>query len=177
MNKTIDLMSVYEIASNISMSEAAKSAVKAAVREQCSFNRIVKDMKSAAIYPLLAETLKAVGVNSREELTVANIKSMIAPSFIKTVTKKVDGEEKEQTVICTIRKRYESDEAQLCGKDGRPLCKIVDGKAVPRTQKVVRLDEDGEKVIKDYTLCAVKNWTIQGLLNLLAQSKVVRDNK
>ena len=169
------MMSVYELSTNLSMSDEAKKAVKAAMREQCSFNRIVKDMKSAAIYPLLSSVLETVGVNSREELTVANIKSMIAPCFIKTVTRKVDGEEKEMQVICTIRKRYESDEAQLYNKEGKPLCKIVDGKAVPRTQKVVRLDEEGEKVIKDYQLAEVKTWTIQGLLNLLAQSKVVRD--
>lgn len=175
MTTNIDLMSVYELATNLSMSDSAKAAVKAAIREQCSFNRVIKDMKCAAIYPLLSDTLAKVGVNSKEELSVAKVKGLIAPELQKSVMKKVDGEEKEQTVICTIRKRYETVSAFVCDESGRKLCKVVDGKAVPRTQKVVKLDELGEKVIKDYELCEVHTWTIQTVLNLLAQSKIIRE--
>lgn len=175
--KSLDLMSVYELGSNISMTEEAKSAVKAAVKEQTSLNRIIKDMRSAAIYPHIAEVLRSVGIETSEELTIKNVKQLVAPELTKVVIKKVDGVEKEQAVICTIRKRYESVEVFITDEAGRKLCKVVGGKAVPRTQKVVKLDEDGEKVIKDYQLCEVHTWTIQGLLNVLAQSRVIREAK
>ena len=167
-------MSVYEVASNVITNNA--KGIATANKEAYSFNRVLKVMKSKGVYEHLAEALSSVGIGTAAELTLKNVRSKIAPELTKVVERKNEaGEKVQMSVVCTIRKRYESDEVNLMGNDGKPLCKVVNGKAVPRTQKVVRLDEEGEKVIKDYILCEVKSWNIALVLTLLAQSKAIRE--
>lgn len=167
------MQSVYEVASNV-LTINAKGIAKAN-REALSLNKVCKVMQSKEVYPYLASALESVGINSREEMTLKNVKSLIASELTKeeTVKDKETKTEKKVQVICTIRKKYESEEVQLTDKEGRPLWDAKNNK--PRTAKVCKLDDAGERVIKEYTLCKVSAWNIALVLTLLAQSKAIKE--
>lgn len=170
---TNKMQSVYEIASNV-ITNNAKGIAKAN-KEAMSLNKVCKVMQSKEVYPHLAAALAQVGINSREEMTLKNVKTLIASELTKeeTIKDKETKSEKKVQVICTIRKKYESEEVQLFNKEGKPIWDAKNNKA--RTAKVCKLDEEGERIIKEYTLCKVSAWNIALVLTLLAQSKAIKE--
>ena len=149
-----------------------KNVLKA-TKDGMNLNRVIRMMASKDCYPTLAEDLKLCGINSDDELTLKNVKSLVAPELKKVEKVKADdGTEREVEVLCTVRRVFETEEVQLY-RDGMPLCKA--GK--PLTQKRAKEDEDGEKVVKEYKLCKVSAWSIGLLMNLLAQSKAANEER
>ena len=149
-----------------------KNVLKA-TKDGMNLNRVIRMMASKDCYPTLAEDLKLCGINSADELTLKNVKSLVAPELKKVEKVKADdGTEREVEVLCTVRRVFETEEVQLY-RDGMPLCKA--GK--PLTQKRAKEDEDGEKVVKEYKLCKVSAWSIGLLMNLLAQSKAANEER
>lgn len=179
----MQLQDVYILSNNITRSDAALAAMKAVNNELCSLNRVLKTMKGATVYNLLKEELAKVGVTDSKQLTITGIHALVPDSLKKQViTKKEDGTEEVKTVLCTVRRKYETDTAFLYDEQGRKLAKKVvkkDGteEFVPRTQKVVRIDEDGDKVVKGYQLCQINTWSIGTMLELLANAEVIRREK
>lgn len=149
-----------------------KNVLKA-TKDGMTLNRVIRMMASKDCYPTLAEDLKSCGINSASELTLKNVKSLVADELKKVETvKNEDGTEREVEVLCTVRRVFETEEVQLY-RDGMPLCKA--GK--PLTQKRAKEDEDGEKVVKEYKLCKVSAWSIGLLMNLLAQSRAANEER
>lgn len=179
----MQMQDVFILSNNITRSDAAISAMKAVNNELCSLNRVLKTMKGATVYNLLKEELSKVGVTDSKQLTITGIHALVPDSLKKQViTKKEDGTEEVKTVLCTVRRKYETDTAFLYDSEGRKLAKKVvkkDGteEFVPRTQKVVRIDEDGDKVVKGYQLCQINTWSIGTMLELLANAEVIRREK
>lgn len=168
-NTRIDNMSMYLLGEK---KVNFKNVLKA-TKEGMTLNRVIKMLASKDCYPTLSEDLKLCGINSAAEVTLKNIKTLVAPELKKIEkVKGDDGTEREVEVLCTVRRVYETEEVQLY-RDGAPLCK--EGK--PLTQKRAKEDEDGEKIVKEYKLCKVSSWSIGLLMSLLAQSKAANEER
>lgn len=147
--------------------------VQKATKDGMTLNRVIRMMASKDCYPTLAEDLKLCGINSASELTLKNVKALVAPELKKTETvKAADGTERDAEVLCTVRRIYETEEVQLY-RAGQPLCKS--GK--PLTQRRPKEDADGEKIVKEYKLCRVSAWSVGLLMSLLAQSKAANEER
>lgn len=159
-----NLDSIFERASG--RIEGFSENLKAAMKAAYSLNKVIKLMKQndvwAELAPVMAEfdfTLDNFGVKSFREY--------VHPAFIK-VTENKEGE--KQTFVCSIRKKYETETVYLCNESGEKLCK----EGTPRTLKQAKIDEDGEKVIKEYVLCKINTWSMEKVITVLQQSKTAR---
>lgn len=122
----------------------------------------------------LSGAIKAIKAQSKEAKSAIDyvlasydldLKTLSPKTFMAKIPKELYNQDGK---VCKVRRNYEYEDVQIYRSvEGKPMPVCKDGK--PVTRKMPKLDGDGKKIVKDYTLCEIKKWDVDTIFEVLRQ--------
>lgn len=167
--KTLDLKKVIDLVSNNVMNESAKQTLTRASKEAQNLSNVIKACKDDNVWEQLEALFASFDIDSKKELTPSRIVKSLPNELLKK-------DDEGKPIISIARNVYKYERVFKTREVEGKLVKILkNGEPVTISSKVY--DEEGNAVIEDTKLFAVRTWSIRTLIEVLAQASVIKSHR